>query len=293
MQKIVPHLWYDKEAGEAAEFYISLFENSKIINKTILNNTPSGTAEMFTITLSGQEFILLSAGPYFKFTPAISFFIYCNTAAEVEKFWDELTKNGEVLMPLGSYPFSEKYGWCMDKYGVSWQVIYVSNMTIKQKIVPNLMFFGDVYNKAEEAAEFYVSVFDNSKIQNVQRYGESEAPNTPGSIQLMLYTLEGLDFTAMDSAYEHKFSFNEAISFVVNCNTQEEIDYYWNRLSAVPEAEQCGWLKDKYGISWQVTPVALSEMMQDKDKEKVERITEAFLQMKKFDLEELQRVYNN
>jgi predicted 3-demethylubiquinone-9 3-methyltransferase (glyoxalase superfamily) len=151
MQKITPHLWFDKEAKEAAEFYTSVFPKSKIKDTTTLHNTPSGTVDIVTIELMEQEFMLLSAGPLFKF--------------------------------------------------------------------------------------------------------------------------------------------NEAISFVVYCDTQEEIDYYWKKLSAVPEAEQCGWLKDRYGLSWQIVPTAMSEMMKEKDAKKLARVTEAFLKMKKFDIAALQRAY--
>lgn len=151
MQKITPHLWFDKEAREAAEFYTSVFPESKIKDATTLHNTPSGTVDIITIALLGQDFMLLSAGPLFKF--------------------------------------------------------------------------------------------------------------------------------------------NEAISFIVHCDTQEEIDYYWERLSAVPEAEQCGWLKDKFGLSWQIVPTAMDEMMKDQDQEKLARVTEAFLKMKKFDLAVLKRAY--
>ena len=151
MQKITPFLWFDKEAGEAARFYTSVFKGSKIKGSTAIENTPSGTAEVITIELLGQEFTLISAGPYFKFT--------------------------------------------------------------------------------------------------------------------------------------------EAVSFVVNCETQQEIDYYWEKLSADPKAEQCGWLKDKYGLSWQIVPTILSKMLQDKDKKKAARVTEAFLKMKKFDIEALKRAY--
>lgn len=151
MQKITPHLWFDKEAKLAAEFYTSVFPESKIKDATTLHNTPSGTVDIITIALLGQDFMLLSAGPLFKF--------------------------------------------------------------------------------------------------------------------------------------------NEAISFIVHCDTQEEIDYYWERLSAVPEAEQCGWLKDKFGLSWQIVPTAMDEMMKDQDQEKLARVTEAFLKMKKFDLAALKRAY--
>jgi len=152
MHKIVPFLWFDKEAGEAAKFYTSIFKDSKIKSLEKLENTPSGTVEIATIELLGQEFRLMSAGPLFKFT--------------------------------------------------------------------------------------------------------------------------------------------EAISFEVGCQTQEEIDYYWGKLSADPKAEQCGWLKDKYGLSWQIVPTVLSEMLKDKDQKKVARVTEAFLQMKKFDIAGLKKAYD-
>ena len=152
MNKITPNLWFDKEAGEAAKFYTSVFKDSKIKNTTTLHDTPSGTVEVITIELFGQELVLFSAGPLFKF--------------------------------------------------------------------------------------------------------------------------------------------NEAISFAVNCETQEEINYYWEKLSAHPEAEQCGWLNDKYGLSWQIVPNDMTKMLQDKDARKVERVTQAFLQMKKIDIEKLKQAYN-
>lgn len=291
MQKIIPHLWFDKEADEASQFYMSLFEGSKLKDKTVLNDTPSGTVDMITVELAGQEFMLLSAGPYFKFTPAVSFLIACNTVAEVETLWGKLIENGEALMPLDIYPFSEKCGWVMDRYGLSWQVMYMGDFEIKQKITPTLMFVGDNCGNAEDAIKFYTSMFNDSKIGDILRYGEDAAPNKPGTIQHAAFTLENQSFAAMDSAYEHNFTFNEAISFIVNCDTQEEIDYYWYKLSAVPEAEQCGWLKDKYGFSWQITPTIMNKMMQDKDPKKMAQVTEAFLKMKKFDIAELIKAY--
>ncbi|MBL4933331.1 VOC family protein [Clostridium paridis] len=291
MQKIVPHLWYDKEASEAAEFYMSLFEGSRLIDKTILNNTPSGTAELLTIEMAGQEFMLISAGPYFKFTPAISFIISCNTLGEVDKFWNKLIDGGAALMPIDAYPFSERYGWVCDKYGLSWQVMYVDDGEVKQKITPALMFVGDQCGKAEEAINFYAETFKNSKIENIDRYGEGDEFNKPDTVMQVKFILENLAFSAMDSGYKHNFTFNEAISFVVNCDDQEEIDYFWDKLSAVPEAEQCGWLKDKYGLSWQVTSNVMSEMMQNKDPQKMTQLTEAFLKMKKFDIAELIKAY--
>lgn len=291
MQKIIPHLWFDKEAEEASKFYISLFEGSIRKDKTVLNGTPSGTVDMITVVLAGQEFMLLSAGPYFKFTPAVSFLIACNTVAEVELLWKKLMENGEALMPLDTYPFSPKYGWLKDKFGLSWQVMYMGDIEIKQKITPTLMFVGDQCGNAEEAILFYTSVFNDSQISDILRYGEDSVPDKPGTIQHVAFTLENQEFAAMDSAYKHEFSFNEAISFIVNCDTQEEIDYYWDKLSTDPEAEQCGWLKDKYGFSWQITPTIMNDMMQNKNPEKIAQVTEAFLKMKKFDIAELKKAY--
>jgi predicted 3-demethylubiquinone-9 3-methyltransferase (glyoxalase superfamily) len=291
MQKIVPHFWFDKEALEAAKFYTSLFDNSKISNMTTLHDTPSGTTEIVTIEISGQEFMLLSAGPLFKFTPAISFLIACNTREEVDALWGKLSEGGTALMPLDAYPFSERYGWVEDRYGLSWQVMYLGDSKMAQKITPTLMFTGDQYAKAEEAINFYTSVFRNSKTGDILRYGAGEEPDKEGTIKHAAFMLEGYGFAAMDSALAHGFTFNEAISFMVYCDTQDEIDYYWEKLSAVPEAEQCGWLKDRFGVSWQIVPTVMDGMMRTRDADKLARVTEAFLKMKKFDIEGLKKAY--
>jgi predicted 3-demethylubiquinone-9 3-methyltransferase (glyoxalase superfamily) len=291
MQKIVPHFWFDKEGREVAEFYTSLFKDSRIKNTTTLYDTPSGTSETVTIELSGQEFMLLSAGPLFKFTPAISFLIACSTKEEVDALWRKLSEGGTALMPLDAYPFSERYGWVEDRYGLSWQVMFIGDNEMTQKITPTLMFVGDQYGKAEEAINFYASVFHNAKIGHILRYGAGEEPDNEGTIKHAAFMLEGQEFAAMDSARVHNFTFNEAISFMVYCDTQEEVDYYWGKLSAVPEAEQCGWLKDRFGVSWQIVPTVMDEMMQTKDEKKLARVTEAFLKMKKFDIAELEKAY--
>lgn len=152
---------------------------------------------------------------------------------------------------------------------------------MKFKITPHLWYD----QQAKEAAEFYCSVFPNSRITNV-----STLYDTPsGDCDIVSFELDGQPFMAISAG--PLFQFNEAISFLVNCETQEEIDYYWDKLSAVPEAEQCGWLKDKFGLSWQISPSALDEMLQTADRDQLERVTQAFLQMKKFDLAALQRAY--
>ena len=291
MRRITTHLWFDKEAREAADFYVSVFKDGKLGSTAKLQDTPSGTVDLVSIELRGQEFTLLSAGPLFKFTPAVSFLVACKTKEEVEALWRELSKGGSALMELGKYPFSDKYGWVQDRYGLSWQLMFAGDREIKQKIIPTLMFVGKQCGKTEEAIKFYASVFRNAKVGDILRYGKGEEPDREGTVRHAAFTLEGQQFAAMDSARSHDFTFNEAISFMVHCDTQKEIDHYWGKLSAVPEAEQCGWLKDGYGLSWQIVPTAMERMLRDGDEKSTARVTEAFLKMKKFDIAELEKAY--
>jgi predicted 3-demethylubiquinone-9 3-methyltransferase (glyoxalase superfamily) len=290
-QKITTHLWFDKEAREASEFYVSIFDDAVIKDTVTLHDTPSGDVDTVTIELFGQEFTLISAGPLFRFNPSVSFLVACKTKDEVDALWQRLSAGGTALMELGEYPFSERYGWIQDKYGLSWQVMFMGDREIGQRIIPTIMFVGDVCGKAEEAINYYASVFHNAGVGDIMRYGKDEEPDKEGTIKYSRVTLEGQEFAAMDSAYEHDFSFNEAISLMVHCENQEEIDYYWEKLSAVPEAEQCGWLKDKYGLSWQVVPNVMEKMLGSGDEQQIARVTEAFLKMKKFDIAELEEAF--
>jgi predicted 3-demethylubiquinone-9 3-methyltransferase (glyoxalase superfamily) len=297
--KITPHLWFDKESRQAAEFYTSAFgKGSKITNVTTLHDTPSGDTDMVAFELSGQPFMAISAGPLFKFNPSVSFMVNFDPSRDedarknLDALWEKLSAGGTTLMPLDKYPFSEHYGWVQDKYGLSWQLI-LSNPEGEERpfIVPFFMFVGDVCGKAEQAANFYLSVFKNAKQGTIFRYGEGQEPDQEGTIMFSDFMLEGQWFAAMDSAHQHNFEFNEAISFIVTCDTQNEIDTYWEKLSAVPEAEQCGWLKDRFGLSWQIVPTAMNEMMSKGTGEQVDRVTQAFLPMKKLDIAQLKKAY--
>jgi predicted 3-demethylubiquinone-9 3-methyltransferase (glyoxalase superfamily) len=214
----------------------------------------------------------ISAGPLFKFNPSISFMVNFDPSQDkdartrIDQVWRKLSAGGNVLMPLDKYPFSERYGWVQDKYGLSWQLI-LTNPEGEERpiIIPSLLFVGDVYGKAEEASDLYLSIFMHAKRGAMVRYGAGQAPDKEGAVMFTDFMLESQWFAAMDSAREHNFKFNEAISFMVYCDTQEEIDYYWDRLAAGgdPQAQQCGWLKDKFGLSWQVVPTEMDEMMRD------------------------------
>ncbi|WP_181350291.1 VOC family protein [Thalassobacillus sp. CUG 92003] len=298
-QTIVPHLWYEKEAIEAAEFYTSIFPDSTITNKTILQDTPSGDADLVSFELWGEKFMAINGGPFFKFNPSVSFIVNfdpsrINDASDqLTQVWNKLSEDGTVLMPLDQYPFSEKYGWLRDKYGLSWQLILTNTQGDERPpIVPSFMFVNENCGKAKEAVNYYLSVFKNSKEGLIAHYPKGMEPDKEGTVMFADFMLENQWFAAMDSAREHSFNFNEAISFMVNCDTQEEIDYYWSKLSAVSASEQCGWLKDQFGVSWQIVPSDMDEMMRKGTPEQIARVTQATLKMKKLDLVELQKAYN-
>ncbi len=296
MQKIIPHLWFDKEAKEAAEFYASVFPDSAVNSTTVLHNTPSGDCDVVTFKVMGYNFMAISAGPIFKLNPSISFMLNFDPSKDAEAktkindIWEKLSEGGKALMPLDKYPFSERYGWIQDKYGVSWQLILTNPQGEERPaIVPSLLFTGDVYNKAEEATDFYISIFKNSKRGAITHYPAGMEPDKEGAVMFTDFMLENQWMAAMDSAHQHNFAFSEAISLLVSCDTQEEIDYYWEKLSAVPESEQCGWLKDKYGVSWQISSTEMNKLMSNGTPEQIDRVTQTFLKMKKLDIAKLKQ----
>lgn len=298
MQKIVPHLWFDTQAKEATEFYCSAFPNSKVISKRVIKDTPSGDCDFLTFSLSGHDFMAISAGPDFTINPSISFMVNFDPSLDdraedhLRELWDKFIDGGSVLMPLQEYPFSKLYGWVKDKFGVTWQLI-LTNPTGEPRpfIIPSLLFTGDNSNKCEEAITFYVETFKNAKPGALARYTQATGPAREGSVMFGDFMLENQWFAAMDSGAEQPFTFNEAVSLLINCDTQEEIDYYWEKLSAVPEAEQCGWVKDKFGVSWQISPTIMNDMLMHGTPEQTARVTQAFLQMKKFNIAELEAAY--
>ena len=290
MQTIIPHLWFDKEAKEATAFYTTLFSDSKVENITTITDTPSGDCDIVTFKLSGQDFMAISAGPFFKLNPSISMFVVFDNEAEIEEVWNKLVEGGKVLMAYDTYLWAHKYGWIQDRYGLSWQLSMSENHKLEQKITPLLMFTKGLAGKAKDAIAHYVSIFPDAKTEMLVPYEKGEG-DQEGFIKHARFTLNGYTMMAMDSSGPHDFMFNEAVSFVVNCDTQEEIDHYWEKLSAVPESEQCGWLKDAYGVSWQIVPTVMQEMMASGDKEKVARVTQAFLKMKKFDIKTLEEAF--
>lgn len=273
-KQMYPCLWFNQQAKEAAAFYCGVF-GAEITSE---NNFVS------LFETAGQKFMCINGGPEFKPNPSISFFVVCETEQETDHAWAKLSDGGNVLMPLDNYPWSQKYGWIQDKYGVSWQLSFGKMADVGQKFSPTLMFTGEKAGKAEEAIGYYSSVFKNSSVTGILKY-TADDEDVEGHVKHAQFSINGYVMMAMDSSLPHKFIFNEGISLVVECETQEEIDYYWKKLSAVPEAEQCGWLKDKYGVSWQIIPAVLHKLVSDP--EKAGAVVEAFMQMKKFEIDKL------
>lgn len=298
MKNITPHLWFDTQAKEAAEFYTTVFPDTKITNVTTLHGTPSGDSDIVSFSILGQPFMAISAGPIFRPNPSISFFLnfdpskQTDAKEQLDTIWAKLVEGGKVLMPLQEYPFSKWYGWIEDKFGVSWQLI-LTNPDGEERpfVVPSLLFTKAVAGRAEEAIELYTSVFKDARRGVTAKYPAGMEPDKEGTLMFADFQIVNTWMAAMDSAHNHEFSFTEGISLIVSCDTQEEIDYYWNALSADPAAEQCGWLKDKFGVSWQITPMVMNEMMKHGTPEQIARVTQAFLPMKKFDIALLESAY--
>lgn len=280
MQKIVPHLWFDKEAKEATAFYVSIFKNSKI-NSSYVLHTPYGDNDVVNFEIGDYEIATLSGGPMFKLNPSISFMLNISKKEELDILWAQLIEGGKILMPLQEYPFSKWYGWVEDRFGVSWQLMLTDPAGEPRPfIVPAHLFSG----KAKEATDFHLSVFKNSKRGTLALYPE-------GNVMYTDYALENQWFASMDAPEAPAFTFNEAFSLIIRCADQAEMDYFYEKLSAVPESEQCGWVKDKFGISWQVVTPNLDEMLMKGTPEQVARVMDVLMPMKRLDIELLEKAY--
>ncbi len=284
-QKITTFLWLNNQAEEAAKTYTSIFKNAKIINTM---PGPGGKPMGATVELAGCQFILFNGGPQYQPTPAISFYVRCETLQEVEKLWPVLSQGGIERMKLDKYAWSDKYGWVEDKYGVSWQ-IGLSNTP--QAIAPTLMYNGEQQGRAEEAVKFYISHFPNSSIEHLALYEPGE-PGPTGQIKHAGFLLRGQDFAAMDSQMPTPIPFTPGISFFVNCEKQEEVDELWEKLSTGGRKDRCGWLQDKFGVSWQIIPTALGKLLGDQDPVKSKRVMDAMLKMDKIEIAGLQKAYS-
>ena len=234
--------------------------------------------------IEGAKLMGLNGGPMFKINPAISLFVNCTTLTEIENTWSKLSAGGTAMMPLDKYPWAEKYGWLTDKFGMTWQLMLSDQPDGSNKIIPSLLFVAEQYGRAEEAINFYTSIFPDSEIHALQKYQEGET-QPAGKLKFGHFNLAENLFSAMDGFGNHEFIFNEAVSLVVECETQEEIDHYWDMLTINGHESRCGWLKDKFGVSWQIIPSVLGSLMCDADR--APRVGQALMIMKKLDIQTL------
>lgn len=297
MQKITPFIWFDNNAEEAVNFYTSLLDNSSVLDITRYNEQSaaasgqkSGSAMTVSFKLEGQNFTALNGGPHFKLNQSISFFVYCESDTKIEKIYNKLSEGGTIFFKLDKYDWSPRYAWVQDKFGLSWQ-LDVDKINNSQKILPALLFVNDKSLKVKEVVNYYSSFFPDSKIIMEYPYDKSaEVPD--GTLLFAQFKLADHLFNAMSSTMKHEFDFNEAFSFVVNCKDQNQVDYYWNKLTSDGGNEsQCGWLKDKFGISWQIVPTRLIELLGDPNPVKAQKVMMSMLQMKKIIIADLEEAY--
>jgi predicted 3-demethylubiquinone-9 3-methyltransferase (glyoxalase superfamily) len=276
-EKITPCLWFNGQAKEAAALYCSVFTNAKVTSQSPI---------VTSIEVSGQSITLLDGGPMYQPNASISFYYICEKQEDVDRIWNAFTKGGRVMMPLDEYPWAKKYGWITDKYGVSWQVAVGKISDVGQRITPCLTFTGKQYGRAEEAIEYYTSIFKGSTVDGILRYGNDELPDQEGKVKHAQLALNNQKFMLMESAQPHNFMFSEGVSLTVHCETQDEIDYYWQKLTERGgEESMCGWLKDKFGVSWQIIPTVLSKVMSDPAKAR--KAAQAFMAMRKLNIEQI------
>lgn len=262
-QVITPAIWCDGTADEAAQFYADIFRDASIAEQA------PGLAA--TVSIHGFKLSLINGGNQYAPNPSISCILNFDPLLfggeeQARAYLDELYKRlstGGVLMELGEYPFSPRYAWVRDRFGMTWQLMLTDpDGDPRPFVIPSFMFGGTNHANAEEATDAWIALFDNSRRGVLYRYEEG-GPLDAGTVMFTDFTLRGTWMAATDSGTFHDFTFTPGVSIIVSCRDQEEIDRYWAGLSAVPEAERCGWCVDRWGVSWQVVPHNIAELMAD------------------------------
>ena len=262
-QVITPAIWCDGTADEAAQFYANVFRDASVIEQA------PGIAA--TVSIHGFKLSLINGGNQYAPNPSISCILNFDPLLfggeeQARDYLDELYERlstGGVLMELGEYPFSPRYAWVRDRFGMTWQLMLTDpDGDPRPFVIPSFMFGGTNHANAEEATDAWIALFDNAHRGALYRYEEG-GPLDAGTVMFTDFTLRGTWMAATDSGTFHDFTFTPGVSMIVSCRDQEEIDRYWAGLSAVPEAERCGWCIDRWGVSWQVVPHNIAELMAD------------------------------
>lgn len=287
-QKITPNIWYNGNAEQAGEFYARAFTGAGFRASTVVDarypseGLPDFQQELAGVALTVGVFIgdtrltLINAGPEFSPNPSISFMLNFDplefggdatvTREKMDVLWAALSVGGTALMDIGEYPFSQHYGWVQDQYGVSWQLMLTNpDGEPRPFVIPALMFDGASQDKAAEASDLYVSLFSQvpggSAVGTRSPYGTPAGKAGPDGLAFGEFRVGDQWFMVADNGSGTDHPFSCGVSLQVDCADQQEIDHFWEALSAVPEAEQCGWLEDRYGVSWQIVPENMGELM--------------------------------
>ena len=291
-QYIVPSVWLNGTADEAATFYTDVFENATIVDRSTypteglpdFQQDYAGKTLTFDLSIDGYRINFINAGGPFSPTPAISFIlnfdpsVFPDAEDRLNRLWEMLVDGGKVLMPLGHYPFMERYGWLADRFGVCWQLALTNpDGAPRPFVTPQFLFVGE-QPQAEAAINKYIELFDGT------RGVTNQNPEVPGALMYTDFQLAGQWFAATDGGPDHEFSFNEAISLQAFADDQAEIDRLWEALSAAPESEQCGWCKDEFGVSWQIVPTQIGELLQ------IPGAYQRMMEMKKMDIDGLRGI---
>ena len=280
--QLYPCLWFDQQAREAADLYTKAFPGAEI---------HADTGLVVITDIYGHKIMGLNGGPAFQINPSISLYVRSTDKAQAGRTWDHLAEGGKVMMPLGQYPWSECYGWVQDRFGMTWQITVVNQPGDPPAVTPSLLFTGPRFGQALNAIERYRTVFPGTEVRMQVFYPETE--EHAGKLMFAELGILGKTLILMDGPGEHAFQFNEAVSLVVDCENQEEVDRYWEGLINEGGREsQCGWLKDPFGISWQIVPVQLGALIGHRDREKAGRALQAMLGMKKLVIDELEKAFD-
>ncbi|MFT4088751.1 MAG: VOC family protein [Gordonia sp. (in: high G+C Gram-positive bacteria)] len=275
MQKIIPNIWFAGNAEEGGALYASAFPGA---TSTVTARYPeeglldfqkefAGASLTVGVDIDGFRLQLINAGNDFRPNPSISFMVNFDPSRDeqsrehLDAAWEALSEGGTVRMELGEYPFSPRFGWIEDRFGVSWQLILTNpDGDPRPFVMPAFLFTGPAQNKTKAAVAKYTELFDGT-IGTVVEHTAQTGPAAADAVMFADFTLGDEWFVAMDGDDSHDFTFGPGVSLQADCADQAEIDTLWEALSAVPEAEQCGWCVDEFGISWQVCPAAMDELM--------------------------------
>ncbi|MCK3905074.1 VOC family protein [Streptococcus suis] len=289
MQTIIPHLWHDTEAKEAVAFYVDLF-GGKLDWTYTITDTPSGDSDLIQFQLGDMTLAAISAGPYFKLNESMSLMVNVASKDEVTRLYQALSEGGRILMPLGEYPFSPYYVWLEDRFGLSWQLSYTPDLDKPYQFDICLLFSQEQVGLAQPMLDYYKDKLPQASVGQLSYYGEGEAAVEAAKLNYAELLVAGQKLIVMDHGYGGEASFNEAFSLMVYVDSQDELNFYYDLLSAVPEAEMCGWVKDQFGISWQIVPRILMEAYDTASPETVKTVNDAVLQMRRLDFDQIKEI---